>query len=302
MMRTKLILFFGLITHSSLGFSGTEFPNPCSFNCGGDDRSSPLNFHVDFESNDWKGLLKPNDKGMGWTPFKIEEDETGNKFISVTVKDGWNPDYGSNKNPTERSELETRKFKSFGKEVWYGFKVKIPQDYKIIQDRVLITQFKQRTRTRPSPMISLSQYGPGRPKIGLSICGKSGGSGSYDTSHSLNGNRPLMCGKKFVTGKFNYNPTNEFKEFLTTDWSTFVIGSYVTHKQEGFVKIYHNGNLIYHYQGPTYGWGKVVSSNVRIGIYRDGDPFGGNYPPQTIHFDDFVIGSDLKDISKILWK
>lgn len=296
------ILFVVLVMYPSLGITETELPNPCNFNCGGNDQSSPLNFHVDFETNKWRSVLKPNDKGMGWKPFQIEEEGIGNKFVSITVKNGWNSDYGSRKNPTERSELQTRKFKSFGKEIWYGFKVKVPENFPVIEDRVLITQLKQQTKTRPSPMISIGQRGRLRTYVQLSICGKSGGLGSREVTHPINGKElNLLCGEDWVTGKFEFNPTNEFKELLSTEWSSFVIGSYVTHKSDGFIKIYHNENLIYHYQGPTYGWDGVVSSQVRIGPYRDGNEFGGEYPPQTVHFDDFVIGSDLESVSRTLW-
>jgi hypothetical protein len=297
----KFSLTFLLIVLSSTTRSDIDLPDPCRFNCGGGDRSSPWNFLVDFESDEWKRFLKPNDKGMGWKPFKIEKDTTGNSFVSITVKSGWNSDYGNRKNPTERSELETTKLKSFGKEVWYGFRVRTPEEFEVIRDRVLITQFKQHTKSRPSPMISVSQYDVDRPKIGISICGKSGGLGSNDTFQSTKSTPTFYCDKKRVTGSLNYVLTEDFRKLLDTDWSTVVIGSYVTNTHDGFVKIYYNQDLIYDYKGPTYGWDQIVSSNIRIGLYRDGHEFGGEYPPQTVHFDDFVIGSDLQDISQILW-
>ena len=297
----KIMLGAGLLIYSSLLFSETELPHPCTFNCGNDDQSSPLSFHVDFETNKWKTRLKPNNKGMGWTPFSIREDQTGNRFVAITVKDGWNRDTGSKNTPTERAELETKKFISFGKEVWYGFKVKVPKDFKVIWDRVMLTQFKHRTRTRPSPMIGISQVSPNRPRIGLSICGQAGGKGSVDIHNTENGNRPLKCGKNWVDGRFEYNPTHEFEKLLTTEWSSFVIGSYVTHENNGFIKIYHNENLIYFYKGPTYGWSKIAPSNIRIGIYRDGDEYGEGHPPQTIHFDDFVVAPAFENVSQVLW-
>jgi len=65
-----------------------SFPNPCTFNCNNHDKSSPWKFYSDFEDNSWKGKLTPNDKGLGWVPFKIME-EDGNKFLSITFKNGW---------------------------------------------------------------------------------------------------------------------------------------------------------------------------------------------------------------------
>lgn len=87
-----------LVFLSSSVKSGTEFPTSCSFNCGSGETGSPWNFHVDFEDNSWKSLLQltPTSKkvgGSGSDRIKIEE-ESGNKFISLTVKDGWGPSSG----------------------------------------------------------------------------------------------------------------------------------------------------------------------------------------------------------------
>jgi hypothetical protein len=262
---------------------------------------------VDFEDSSWSSYLSigPTSKkrgGVGSDRYEIQKEENGNSYMSITVKKGWGSDYGTNKNPTERSELETQKLQTFGKEVWYGFKVKVPSGHQIIRDRFLITQFKQRTRTRPSPMVCIYQYGPKDVRVGLSICGKSGGIGSYQTRSKHEGTRSMRCGNQWIEPVLNFSPTEEFKEFLTENWSNIVIGSYVTNKNDGFVQIYFNKELIYDYRGPTYGWSKIVGTNVRIGIYRDGDPFGDSYPPQTVHYDDFVIGSTQDEITNILWK
>ena len=281
-----------------------SFPNPCTFNCNSGDKSSPWKFHLDFEDNSWKGKLTPNDKGMGWVPFKIME-EDGNKFLSITVKEGWNTDRNHRNNPTERSELQTSKRQSFGKDVWYGFKIRKPLETTFINDRMAITQFKQRTRTRPSPMISMGrknsmQYNTDS-YISISICGKSSKLGSR-TSMRYNFNAPikLTCNKKSVQSEIKFNNTKPFQNFITTKWKTIVIGAYVTNTNNGYMKVYLNQKLIYDYKGPTYGWSNVVGSNVRIGIYRDGNSYKG-YPPQTLHYDDFVIGSK-EDVTKVLWR
>jgi hypothetical protein len=279
--------------------SKNSFPNPCAFNCDNNDKSSPWKFHLNFEDNSWKGKLTPNDKGMGWVPFKIME-EDGNKFLSITVKDGWNSYKGKRNIPTERSELQTAKRKSFGKEVWYGFKIRKPVETPFINDRMLITQFKQRTRTKPSPMISMGRRQHNKNFISISICGKSGKWGSHMSIYNFDAPIKLTCNKKHVQSELKFNNTKDFQNFITTKWKTLVIGGYVTNTNNGYMKVYLNQNLIYNYKGPTYGWSNVVGSNVRIGIYRDGNSEKG-YPPQTLHYDDFVIGSK-DDVTNFLWK
>ena len=285
--------------------SKNSFPNPCTINCNSDDKSTPWKFHLNFEDNSWKGKLTPNDKGMGWVPFKIIE-EDGNKFLSITVKDGWNSDRGSKNNPTERSELQTSKRQSFGKEVWYGFKIRKSLETQFIKNRMVITQFKQRTRTKPSPMISIGKrfdsiYRNINSYIRISICGRSGKLGSktsneFDFDYLIQ----LTCNKRKVISELKFNNTENFQNFISTKWNTIIIGAYVTNTKNGYMKVYLNQNLIYDYNGPTYGWSNIVGSNIRIGIYRDGNPYG-EYPPQTLHYDDFVIGSK-DDVTKVLWK
>ena len=300
----KSLLFFGSLFLSSIVSAQSDLPNPCSFNCGSGDRTSPWNFHEDFEDSSWSSNLSisptsKNSGGVGTDRFVLQKETNGNQFLSITVKHGWGKDSGS-KGFTERSEVETSQLTTFKKEVWYGFRIKTPPNNPVLFDRVLFTQFKHRTRTKPSPMICIYQYGPKDVRVGLSICGKSGGRGEYQTRSSVRGLRPFLCNSRVTDGSLEFNPTLGFKEFLTENWSTVIIGSYVTNGNDGFVKIYFNKDLIYDYQGPTYGWSKIVGSEVRIGIYRDGG-LGEGYPDQTVHYDDFVIGSTKEEISSVLW-
>jgi hypothetical protein len=163
-----------------------------------------------------------------------------------------------------------------------------------------LTQFKQMTRTRPSPMFSITQRGMGQYEVALSVCGKSGGIGSYKGRFkSFVGKKvKIHCDSTVVESTVTHDLPYEL---LKENWSNFVVGTYVTNTNKGFLKVFYDGEIIYDYRGPTYGWTKVVESYVRIGIYRDGHEFGGEYPPQTIHFDDFVIGSSKDDVTEILW-
>ena len=304
--------FFGCKTNDNLSVNLREqisinsFPDPCLFNCDNKNKSSPWNFHADFEDKSWRAKLSPNDKGMGWIPFKIIE-EDGNKFLSVTVKKGWNSDKGYKNKPTERSELQTSKRQSFGKEVWYGFKIKKPSDTKLIYDRTLISQLKQQTRNA-NPMVSIKQRLPNNSIIALSVCGKAGGVGGReigglyvsryytDTINTIN----LSCRNKLIEARYKMRNKDVFDKLLSTDWKTVVIGTYITNTDKGFIKLFLNQKPIFDYEGPTYGWSSVVGSYVRIGIYRNGYRYGG-HPPQTLHYDDFVIGSK-DDVTKVLWK
>ena len=92
--------------------------------------------------------------------------------------------------------------------------------------------------------------------------------------------------------------------FKESEWTNYVVGIFVTNKSEGFFKVYQNEELVLHWSGPTYGWtSDKIKTFLRIGPYRDGDPNKGKeYVPQTIYYDDFVVGDSEKWVTDFLWK
>ena len=91
--------------------------------------------------------------------------------------------------------------------------------------------------------------------------------------------------------KTYYQQGNAVKSFIT-----FVYGQY----GQSF-KVYKNDQLLMNYSGITFDWkGSYTGSLIRIGVYRDSDPSGKGYPPQSIHYDDFTIVSDKKTLDKYL--
>ena len=56
------------------------------------------------------------------------------------------------------------------------------------------------------------------------------------------------------------------------------------------------------YNGITYGkWkGSYKHTYVKLGVYRDTDEYGEGYPPQSVHYDDFIVVSDKKTLDQYL--
>lgn len=299
-------------------------PKSCKFNCDESDKQSPWNFHVDFEDNEWKKYLKPNDMGS-WKPFKVLTEKNGNKFMAITVEDGFNRGTGFKGEPTERSELETVKLYAFASEVWYGFKIKQPKNNPFLRnDRVLLSQFKNRwvDRSQPkpgSPLLSLSMYNRNELRIIMYPCERSHTYLIYEPS--------IRKGYRTVRDRNDYTDTRaalpfcldfgnlEGKLTIERDWSkvmplvgeewtTYVIGIYNTDQSDGFIEVYQNQNKLFDWRGPTYLdlWPQDEGTNIRIGPYRDGHPTRGKkYPPQTFYYDDFIVGSSKEEITAVLW-
>jgi hypothetical protein len=276
---------------------------------------SPWNFSEDFE-NEKEGRLRTNkfttnNKGTGRKPFKIRKDPDGNQYLEVTVKDGWNVDQkGREKETTERAEFQVKPKKALGKEIWISFKKRLPEDFTHIDDRVLFFQFKNTMHyDGPNgPLIGLRYYENGeRLKIG-------GDTGGNDRKMSRQKEDKYRIESKYKNYEGNW--VQRWEKFRSQykdrdvdgtakvtplgEWSTYKIGIHNTKNDDGFVKVYKDGELMFDYNGVTYDWrGRYYQSHIRIGIYRD-RVFGVSYPDQTIHFDDFIVVSDEKTLDQIL--
>ena len=283
---------------------------------------SPWNFFENFEDQKKEKLklrkLTINNKGAGLKPFKIKKDSNGNKYLEVTVKHGWNSDpYKKKGKETERAEFQTKQKRTLNKEVWIGFKTRLPKDFTHIDDRVLFFQFKnQHDPMKRSPLLGIRFYENGNV---LDLGGDTGGSAgkSWNQEESdIHGIRAKYKkkelnwfvfkeknrGEKKIKNNFKLTPNKSFKITKLGEWSTYKIGIYNTKDDDGFVKIFKDNKLIFDYEGITYDWkGRYTGSYIRIGIYRNsGKRIGIEYPDQSIHFDDLTVVSDKKTLDNYL--
>jgi len=167
-MRTVLLIVFLILSFSITAYSWEKVPVPDYVD---KKTKSPWNFYENFESKSFK-KLKIINKGSGKKPFKFEQDKDGNIFLAITVKDKSNKDMGSG-GVTERAELGTGYRNAKNKEVWYGFKIRFPKDFIHIDDRLLITQFKNQFEPfKKSPLLGIRFYQNGEI---LDIGGDTGG-------------------------------------------------------------------------------------------------------------------------------
>ena len=278
------------------------------------DSASPWNFFDDFEGNNFFTKYIINDKGAGRKPFKLVKERNGNTYIQITVKHGWNKCCEA-WNSTERAEFSPPKKNSLKKEIWYGFRMRIPKGFKHIDDRVLISQFKNQFQNmKKSPLLGIRYYEKGNL---LAVGGDTGGLAKvpYNEKENLKHGIGIKY-KKFRDEWFAYNEKKRnsyktFQYFKLTDhktfdvgevgeWIHFKIGVFNSENDDGFVTVYIDDKLVFNYEGITYDWNGVYKGSVvRLGPYRDSDPQKKGYPTQTIHYDDLVIVSDKKTLDQI---
>ena len=318
MKKISLIIFF-ILSFSIIANSWEKIPISDYVN---KKTKSPWNFYEDFEDQKvGKVNLRKfdiNDKGAGKKPFKIKEDTSGNKFLEITVKHGWNNDsYKRAGKETERSEFEVKRRRAINKEIWIGFKMKLPRDFIHIDTRVLFFQFKNNfDPMSASPLLGIRFYEKGNS---LHIGGATGGLSKKDSSgdeylkHSYRivyqkknniwyAHREKRLNQKTKLFNYKLSSISNFKSNELEKWDNYKIGIFNTRNENGFVKVFYNDKLILDYNGVTFNWkGKYEGSHIRIGLYRNsGKRIGIEYPPQVIHFDDFIVVSDKQTLDKYL--
>ena len=158
-MRTVLLIIFLIFSFSITAYSWEKVPVPDYVN---KKTKSPWNFYENFEDQKVGQVnLKKyhiNDKGVGRKPFKIKQEPNENKFLEISVEHGWNKCCGTWVN-TERAEFEVKPKKTLNKEIWYGFRMRFPENFEHIDDRLLVTQFKNNFKDmRKSPLVSVHFY------------------------------------------------------------------------------------------------------------------------------------------------
>ena len=276
---------------------------------------SPWSFFDDFEDQSFYRYIF-NDKGAGAKPFKFKKDPDGNSYLEITVKHGWNKCCQGNFR-TERAEMSPRGKFVNEKIIWYGFKVRLPKDFIHIDDRFLFHQFKNQIKSKcasPGPLLGIAFRNEGKR---LDLHGDTGGVCKEKESlkkYRIQFDYGLM-NNKWYPKKLKHKEIEKYG-IITVDlmsgiepfdatplgeWTTYKVGIYSTKKDSGFVKVYKDDVLIFDYEGVTFDWGSYYYETlVRIGPYRDSDPSGKGYPPQSIHYDDFTIVSDKKTLDKYL--
>lgn len=292
---------------------------------------SPWNFFEDFESQNQGQMvlcrffskkdclenLSINDKGTGFTPFQIKKDLNGNKYLEITVGHGWNSDPHKKKGEeTERAEIQTIEKNTLNKIVWTGFKMRIPDNFQHIDERVLFFQFKnQFDSMKRSPLLGLRFYKNGDI---LDIGGDTGGIArkSWNKEEWIKHGIGVqyerfedqwILRKQKLRGFSEFRfygdaSTSQFNVSTRGEWVTYKIGIHNSNKEDGFVKVYQNDNLIFDYKGVTYDWdGKYLGSHVRLGLYRDsGARVGIKHPNQSIEFDNFTVVSDKQTLDQFV--
>ncbi|MBG89928.1 MAG: hypothetical protein CMO80_23940 [Verrucomicrobiales bacterium] len=211
----------------------------------------------DFESGDLADFWMEGDRGEGrYEAGAMVITNTfvhaGESALQITVREGDIPQIGSDGLENERAEMDSGKHPYLGTQKCYRFAFLVPQDFPVVDVRLVISQIKQRGK-RGGPIVA---------------------------QRFVNDTHTVVVDDDVAGFKRRYDlPAIEREVWHEMEYS---IG-YST-GDDGFIQILMNGKEVVRYQGPT-----AIANNQnefyhKFGLYRD-----RMKEPMTIYFDDFKI-------------
>lgn len=154
-------------------------------------------------------------------------------------------------NHTFRSEIDARDKPAMGSEKWYRFSIRLPEDFPIEDNRLILAQWHGADKwwlgeKNRSPVLAF-RYRNGEFNIRL----------MHSAERIIKDVDNVPFEKLFKTKIF---PLNE--------WHDFVIQARWTYKKDGLINIWWNNRQIVNYKGPV-GYNDNIGPHFQFGIYRD---------------------------------
>lgn len=219
----------------------------------------------DFENGRVADFWRPGDKGSG--RYELEAvsitdqfHRSGNHCVKLLLKKGYIRQDGGDGNFTERTELDSRIHPFLYQKVWYKFSILIPEDFPIIDNRLVISQVKQTVLFRNPLQLYAQRFRNGQ---------------HYLTVYNMTSD------KKEQATRF------ELPELTKEKWHDFIFQIYYSDKADGYINMWMDGKKVASFSGPTASNKGRNQFYHKIGMYRDQWP-----DPITIYFDNYILTND----------
>lgn len=177
-------------------------------------------------------------------------------------------DTGRNNETTERAEITTDQIKSFKGEYHLGVAVRFGPDFMPHDDRTLIVQIKP-------------QFSPSRKN-----------SPNFAVYANKSFDRWKVCNDIQNLDDCDYQ---QGQLFSRNTWHTIVVSQNASRGNDGWLKFFVDGKLVYHHTGPTKYDAREIFSDVRVGIYRNNVSH-----PQSLDVDNFILSRELNAVADFL--
>jgi hypothetical protein len=178
--------------------------------------------------------------------------------VRITVREGDIEQVGDDGLSTERAELDSGKHPLVGRDAWYGFSVLIPPGFPVVDNRLVIAQWKQ-NGVSGSPLVA-QRFRNGKHDLTIRV------------PDSGQGRTERIALPKIEFGK----------------WNDMVYHIRFSSDSDGFVSVWMNGKSVAEYKGGTaFEKGEDLIYN-KFGLYRDRWK-----EPMTIYFDNYALGDSF---------
>merc|ERR1712167_101324 len=115
---------------------------------------------------------------------------------------------------------------TLNKEIWIGFKTRLPEDFKHADGRVTFFEFKNRlVSMRSHPLVRISFDDSGKT---LKIGGNTAATGFNSRNRNKEDNIKHRIDIKYKKNNFKLTPNKTFSVTQLGEWSTYKIGIYNT--------------------------------------------------------------------------
>ena len=181
---------------------------------------------------------------------------SGKYAACITVREGDIEQQGKRRK-SERAELDSGKLSVIGQEVWYGFSFLLPKGFPIVDNRLVMGQWKK-SKLPGSPMVA-QRFRKGEFFI------------------TIRNERGL---ERFDVGRLEMEV-----------WYDMIYSIRFSTESDGHVRAWMNGKQILDYHGPTALKPGIDRIYNKFGLYRDRWA-----EPMTVYFDNYTVGTGYNDV------
>ena len=226
---------------------------------GGAATATDLALEDSFEAGSLAPFWAPGDYGSGrYEPGAVTITDTiarsGRWSARITVREGDIDQAGDEETRSERAELDSGKHAVLDQEIEYRFSIFVPLDFPIVDNRLVIAQWKQ-----------------------------DGISGSPTVAQRFRGGRHYLTVRR-IRSSFAEQEEYDLPALTAGVWHDmdYTIGFFGGDR--GFVRVLMDGTEVVRFDGPTAFQEGTDRLYNKIGLYRDRWPV-----PMTIYFDDYAM-------------
>jgi hypothetical protein len=216
-----------------------------------------------FEEKSIASFWRPGNTGDGrYVPGAVavstDYARTGSKAVRITVREGDIEQIGDDGKKTERAELDSGRHAFVGRDVWDGFSFLIPPGFPVIDNRLVVAQWKQ--------------YGvSGSPLVAERYC-----NGKHDITIRL------------PDSAFGRRKNYSLPKIAFGRWNDMVYHIRFSRDDDGLVEVWMDRSRVVRYEGQTaFREGEETIYN-KVGLYRDRWK-----EPMTIYFDNYTLADNF---------